>query len=249
MATREILQFAGAPGANVLTQVAYAALTAILDDGDPAGILDSNLLNKTLRQSNFMATGLAEFLVQQGIDVPDDGDVPALAANILLAINAIIAASATSGIAVGSVSFFPATAAPTGYLQADGALISRNTYADLWTYAQASGNISATDGAWTAGKFSPGDGATTFRIPDLRGEFLRVWDDGAGIDAGRVIGSNQAQDVQPHTHNATGSPAAAGLTIIGGAQFLQPSGVLATTSAGAVETRPRNIALLACIKY
>lgn len=247
MATREILQFAGAPGANVLTQVAYAALTAILDDGYPAGILDSNLLNKTLRQSNFMATGLAEFLVQQGINVPDDGDVPALAANLLLAINTLIASGA-SGVAVGSVSMFPASAPPAGYLKANGALISRATYADLWVFAQASGNISATDGAWTAGQWSPGDGALTFRIPDLRGEFLRMWDDGAGIDAGRAIGSNQAQDLQPHTHGIGNS--ALGEFASGTYGYVPSANALVqSTSTGVVETRPRNIALLPCVKY
>lgn len=89
MPTREILQFAGGGGANVLSQVAYAALASILSDGYPAGILDSNLLNKTLRQSNFIAVGVAEYLVQQGINVPDDADVAVLAANIEASIRAL----------------------------------------------------------------------------------------------------------------------------------------------------------------
>ena len=86
MATTEILQFAGDGGANVLSQAAYAALTSILADGYPAGILASNLLNKTLRQSNFMSVGLASFCVAQGISVPDDGNISALVAKITAAI-------------------------------------------------------------------------------------------------------------------------------------------------------------------
>lgn len=95
MATREILQFAGGGGANVLTQGAYAALTTILANGYPAGILDSNLINKTLRQSNFMAVGLAQALVNAGISVPDDGDVNTLAANIALILGISLSANNT----------------------------------------------------------------------------------------------------------------------------------------------------------
>lgn len=254
MATREILQFAQAGGANVLSQAAYAALVAILADGYPAGILDSNLLNKTLRQSNFMAVGVAEFLVNQGISVPDDGDVVTLAANLESAINLLIAAGIT-GVTAGSILFFPANAAPSGYLKANGSLVLRATYADLWAYAQASGNIAINDGAWTAGQFSPGDGATTFRIPDARGEFPRFWDDAAGIDAGRAIGSNQADAFQGHWHNTaistggSGSGASGNTTGYSGiAREPIDDGVNGVPRIAA-ETRPRNIAWLGCIKY
>ena len=47
----------------------------------------------------------------------------------------------------------------------------------------------AANFAW--GSFSSGDLTTTFRLPDLRGEFLRFWDDGRGVDAGRTMGSWQ----------------------------------------------------------
>ncbi|AOM41769.1 phage tail protein [Xenorhabdus hominickii] len=37
-------------------------------------------------------------------------------------------------------------------------------------------------------------------LPDLRGEFIRGWDNGRGADAGRHLLSNQAADIAPHSH-------------------------------------------------
>ena len=45
----------------------------------------------------------------------------------------------------GEIKFFPTTAAPTGYLEANGALISRTTYPNLYAFALASGNIASVD--------------------------------------------------------------------------------------------------------
>lgn len=108
---------------------------------------------------------------------------------------------------VGQISFFPATAAPTGHLKANGALLNRVDYPLLWAFAQASGNITASDALWTStkayGSFSPGDGSSTFRIPDIRGYFLRAWDDARGIDASRAIGVHQDSANLAHNHAVT----------------------------------------------
>lgn len=137
----------------------------------------------------------------------------------------------------GKIEHFAMASAPSGWLKANGAVISRSAYAALFAA------IGITYGA--------GDGATTFAIPDLRGEFLRGLDDGRGIDAGRSIGTAQAQDLTPHTHTfATGyfgASTGSGYTpptISGGVGGSQSTGV-----AGTTENRPRNIALLVCIKY
>lgn len=150
---------------------------------------------------------------------------------------------------VGSVVYFPANVAPTGFLKANGTLVSRSTYSSLWTFAQASGNISASDGAWSAGQFSPGDGSTTFRLPDLRGEFIRGFDDGRGVDSGRAIGTAQTDAFKSHTHSIT---TIADGQAAGGAEALHvrtSTGAFSTGATGGTETRPRNVALLACIKY
>jgi microcystin-dependent protein len=100
----------------------------------------------------------------------------------------------------GIINYFPSTSAPSGYVKANGALLSRSAYAALWAFAQASGNLAASDGAWVSGQFSPGDGATTFRIPDLRGYHMRSFDDGRGVDGGRAIGTVQADQNLAHAH-------------------------------------------------
>lgn len=38
-------------------------------------------------------------------------------------------------------------------------------------------------------------------LPDLRGEFIRGWDDGRGVDSGRAVLTGQSQSVQQHTHD------------------------------------------------
>jgi len=94
MPTSDIKQFAGGAGAIVLSQADYELLAATtLQNGYPAGILEATLLNKTLRQSLFMAAGLAGWLVTQGKDVLDDGDLATLIANLGNTITGITAPS------------------------------------------------------------------------------------------------------------------------------------------------------------
>jgi microcystin-dependent protein len=136
----------------------------------------------------------------------------------------------------GAIQFYAASSAPTGWLKANGALVSRSTYADLFS---AIGTI-----------YGIGDGSTTFALPDLRGEFPRGWDDGRGVDSGRAFGSAQADDFKSHTHTI----ATRASVQSGGAEEppLDATGAAVaypTSSTGGTETRPRNIALLAIIKF
>jgi identified by metaGeneAnnotator len=133
----------------------------------------------------------------------------------------------------GAVMYFAGQIAPTGWLKANGAAVSRTTYAALFAA------IGTTYGA--------GDGRSTFNLPDLRGEFIRGWDDGRGIDRGRVFGSAQSDELKAHTHG--GVPQRTGDNDRGGASsWYSIDGVGQTEATGGNETRPRNIALLACIK-
>ena len=89
-------------------------------------------------------------------------------------------------------------------------------------------------------------------LPDLRGEFLRGWsDDKTGVDSGRALGSAQGQTVQSHDHTGPAGPADTEVdgTIYGGGNRTGESGVYATNATGDQETRPRNIAILYCIKF
>jgi len=154
-------------------------------------------------------------------------------------------ATAGGGTETGSVIIMPVNTVPTGYLECDGSAISRTTYADLFTV------ISTTYGS--------GDGSTTFNIPDLRGEFVRGWDNGRGQDSGRSIATSQTDQFQGHWHEVK-----TGLT--GGNYVSKSNGGNSSTSfwdAGRTiisdgsngtprygdETRPKNIAMMYCIKF
>lgn len=134
-----------------------------------------------------------------------DGDAEEIIVGTSLTLDATTKKLDVAGI--GAIDFFPQTSAPTGYLKANGALLNRGDYPLLWAYAQASGNLTASDAAWTTnkayGSFSPGDGSTTFRIPDIRGYFLRALDDTRGIDASRAIGVHQDSANLAHNHGVT----------------------------------------------
>ncbi|WP_341249060.1 phage tail protein [Cupriavidus pauculus] len=136
--------------------------------------------------------------------------------------------------------------AANGCLKCNGAAVSRTVYKALFD------NIGTTYGV--------GDGSTTFNLPELRGEFIRVFDDGRGVDAGRTLGSGQAQQIIQHQHNADSGTNgfysdAPGLGIIntGGSilNITRSAWTGSVTSGPAVgsETRPRNVALPAYIKY
>jgi microcystin-dependent protein len=138
-----------------------------------------------------------------------------------------------SYVPIGMPMMWLVETAPTNYLLCNGQAISRVDYDDLF-------NVIGTT-------FGIGDGSTTFQLPDFRGEFLRGWDNGRGIDASRVLGSSQADMLKEHTHNYNvdnGAP---------GSSWAQNGfrGVTAaaTSSAGGVETRPRNIAINYIIRY
>jgi len=142
---------------------------------------------------------------------------------------------------------------PSGFLHANGATISRTVYSALFSAIRD--------------VFGAGDGTTTFNIPDLRGEFIRGWDNGRGIDAGRTFGSTQGDAFQNITSTVgisrdmtTGGTGAFSQTPVSsqlagsGSVGSQPfrTDFDASNASGvrtAAETRPHNIALLHCIKY
>lgn len=91
-----------------------------------------------------------------------------------------------AGVPVGTILTFGASTPPSGFLECNGSAISRSTYASLFSI------LSTTHGA--------GDGSSTFNLPDLRGQFVRGWDNSAGVDASRVFGSTQTDQNKNHTH-------------------------------------------------
>ena len=137
----------------------------------------------------------------------------------------------------GTVIAFAGATVPTGYLACDGSIINRNIYPDLFA---AIGEV-----------YGAGNGTTTFALPDLRGEFIRGWvNDKAGVDDGRTLGSFQGDQFAEHNHSAPAGPAAVSGGQLGGGSRVSDSGLATTNNSGSgTETRPRNIALLYCIKH
>jgi|GEM_PF-3471897 len=158
----------------------------------------------------------------------------------------------------GSVRLWMLEAVPTGWLECKGQLISRENFSDLWDAVKSE---AIDDSVWTDGqfgKFSKGDGATTFRLPDARGMFPRFADHGRGKDpdassrtGGDTVGSVQADCVGAHTHDVqanAGSDSGGGAITNGGSSESQTIADAALENDGN-ETRPVNIALSLIIKY
>ena len=124
------------------------------------------------------------------VQLDGSGNLPAVDGSALTGLD--------GGVPIGAIVWVPYDTPDSNFLECDGQAISRTTYATLF------GKI-GTD-------YGTGDGSTTFNLPDLRGEFVRGWDNGRGIDSGRAIGSAQSDALKAHTHDA---------------------GTLATSSAGA----------------
>jgi microcystin-dependent protein len=153
-------------------------------------------------------------------------------------------------VPAGTVMMFAASTPPTGWLKANGAELSRTVFSDLYDA------IGVTHGA--------GDGTSTFNLPDLRAAFIRGWDDGLNVDASRVFASLQLDAFQGHFHDYSAG-AAGNNSLDIRFSYHRTSNNSVTTTNGytgdyssdgtngvprvAGETRPRNIALLACIKF
>ena len=144
---------------------------------------------------------------------------------------------------VGLILPYGGESVPTGWFECNGAAISRTTYSALYT---------AIATLWGVG-----NGTTTFNIPDLRGYFVRGWDNGAGNDpdaasrtGGDHVGSSQADAVKAHTHTFVGvnvnQPATGTIfsapVVGGGVTFV-------SNSTGGNETRPKNKYVMYIIKY
>lgn len=150
---------------------------------------------------------------------------------------------------VGMTAHHYAQAAPDGWLELNGQLVNRADYPLLWDHVVANGAV-VTDAAWPSGNwgfFSSGNGTSTFRLPDGRGEHARAADRGRGVDLGRNLFSWQHDDFRAHSHAVATSG-----TDLSSAGFIADASppnvnIAATGATGGPETRPRNIALLWCV--
>ncbi|MCV5552725.1 phage tail protein [Escherichia coli] len=146
-----------------------------------------------------------------------------------------------SALPVGVPVPWPSATPPTGWLKCNGAAFSSEKYPNL-------------------AKAYP-----TNKLPDLRGEFIRGWDDGRGVDAGRALLSIQTGMLEKHRHIVVANDGYDTkdeweLATIFKKTYTQGRGLDATNTGGSLipsptlhsrgsigntggsETRPRNIA-------
>lgn len=135
-----------------------------------------------------------------------------------------------SALPVGVPVPWPSASHPSGWLKCNGARFDKNKFPKLAT-------------VYTSGF-----------LPDLRGEFIRGWDDGRGVDGGRTLLSEQNHAYEEHSHRiniSTGRPGPDNtIGIVSGVtgkhvEYIdQPNDgeITVIENAGGTETRPRNIA-------
>ena len=151
-------------------------------------------------------------------------------------------------VPVGTIIWFVGIRPPRGYLKCNGDSINNgNTTFDAYNYSDNSA-IGTIDTSALYGLLPNGT------LPDIRGEFIRGWDDGKGTDTGRNIRSLQGDQMQQHNHNYTrysgtwnGETSSQRSNAWHSTQSQETSNVGGTSNNS--ENRPRNIALLACIKF
>ncbi|QND82599.1 Phage-related tail fiber protein [Chromobacterium vaccinii] len=210
---------AGAPGAlNTLQELA----AALGNDANYAASITKQLSNKADKATTLAGYGIADGATSTQVN-----------------------AAAPAGM----VAYFAMKDAPAGWLIADGRPVARKDYPALF--------------AAIGGLYGNGDGSTTFGLPNLCGEFIRGWDNGRGVDAGRTIGSSQiatqllidddglqtvgAIDWSSNNLPALGyEPAQANSVNLHYVNSMVSSAI--NSSAFLRSIRPRNVALLACIK-
>jgi len=139
---------------------------------------------------------------------------------------------------------------PDGWLECNGFAVSRSTYSNLHSKIGVS--------------YGSGDGSTTFNLPDLRGYFIRGSGTNSDGTASGSFATKQSDDVKPHSHpvswafgtcvlsvqeiqggRSTGS--ATTVTDINVSTGFPSASIAIQTNLG-TETRPKNIAMMYCIK-
>jgi microcystin-dependent protein len=221
--------------------------------------------------SFFAATGSRNFTIQTNavtrltINATNaTSTVPVvLPANPTTSLQAATKGYVDLGSPAGIIAPFAGTSAPSGWLPCDGSAVSQTTYAALFA---------AIGTTWDIG----GEGAGNFRLPDLRGMFLR----GAGTNAtgsssgavGQPVSDYAADTYLNHSHTATSTDSghthtyqAFGTASLaaGGSSYTLPNSyptgntgtgnanittTVATSTTGSTETKPKNYGVLYIIK-
>ena len=212
-----------------------SAATPVVSNIVTADVVDANVTTAKIADANVTTAKIAD-------------------ANVTLA--KLVSSVQQALMPSGAVQAFAMNSAPIGWLDADGSLVSRVTYAALFSA------IGTTYGV--------GNGSTTFTLPDLRGYFVRgvgTNSDGAASGGFGVKQSDALQNITGKLGVVGNQPAAGfGGSSIGAlfsSDFNNSGGAGGGGSSGnsgyinfdaslvartSNETRPKNISLLYCIK-
>lgn len=220
--------------------------------------------------NNLINTITPSYYTKQQADIIHNAETSTRTANDNALSSRIDELTKMKGIPIGAVMYYAASNVPVGWLKCDGALVSKNAFPHLFSKIG----------------YTYGGVGNDFRLPDLRGEFLRGWDDGRGIDRGRQFGTWEKGtlvtfDPNYGSYNVTSvigrynysgatnsvswndtddSTGKIGLDHVFNAQTMWPEMLraeinnaptpqeLATNGWGYGMARPRNVAMLACIK-
>ncbi|HAL7129116.1 TPA: phage tail protein [Escherichia coli] len=161
------------------TQIATTAFVksaiAAMVGSAPAALDTLNELAAALgNDPNFSTTVLNALAGKQ----PLDNTLTNLSGKDVAGLLAYLGLGEGSALPVGVPVPWPSATPPTGWLKCNGAAFSAEEYPEL-------------------AKAYP-----TNKLPDLRGEFIRGWDDGRGVDAGRALLSLQDDSFEAHRHES-----------------------------------------------
>lgn len=213
------------------------------------GPVDANLPSSRSLVDAFR-TGSSRFLEVTVASAPAPISPRQQVLSSAFAVQAEYAEYAKHGVPPGTILPFGGSTIPVGYLDCNGAEVSRATYSSLF--------------AAIATTWGSGNGSTTFNLPDFRGRFLRGFNNGSGRDpnagtrtaclpggpAGDSIGTCQDDLFESHAHSVF-SNNASGAATGGNANYLTniPPQNQVSTATGGAETRPINASVRYIVKY
>ncbi|MCG9387290.1 phage tail protein [Escherichia coli] len=239
MAINNFKPFALDPNANVTSQADWEALPALLSGFTAGKASSAQVNKAIRQASFIAAALAQYTANKSGLDVLDDGDLNGFISKMGTAFGKDFQAldatlSALAGLATGAnkLPYFTGndTAAQTDLTSVGRNIIGKNTIADILTYlglgegsalpvgvpvpwpsaTPPTGWLKCNGAPFSAGEYPKlAKAYPKLKLPDLRGEFIRGWDDGRGVDSARLLLSSQAASILEHNHEMhgwTGNP-------------------------------------------
>lgn len=239
MAINNFKPFALDPNANVTSQADWEALPALLSGFTAGKASSAQVNKAIRQASFIAAALAQYTANKSRLDVLDDGDLNGFISKMVTAfgkdfqaLDATLTALARLATGANKLPYFTGndTAAQTDLTSVGRDIIGKNTIADILTYLGLGEGSALPVGVpvpWPSATPPTGwlkcNGAPfsaeeypklakaypKLKLPDLRGEFIRGWDDGRGVDSARLLLSSQAASILEHNHEMhgwTGNP-------------------------------------------